>query len=70
LQWSRIPGSSLRKLGNNTNPQIGRGNDRVFINATNGNLLIQAHDDTLWAHGLDLALIRRYNSRGLVNGDN
>jgi hypothetical protein len=68
-----VSGSGLGlfgSTGNNGNPQIGRGNDRVFINSTTGNLVIQSQDDTLSALGLDLALIRTYNSRGLMNDDN
>src|SRR4051812_24138174 len=68
-----VSGSGLGlfgSTGNNGNPQIGRGNDRVFVNSSTGNLLIQSQDDTLSALGLDVALIRTYNSRGLMNDDN
>jgi YD repeat-containing protein len=68
-----VSGSGLglfSSTGNSSNPQIGRGNDRVFINSTTGNLLIQSQDDTLAALGLDLAVVRTYNSRGLQNDDN
>jgi hypothetical protein len=68
-----VSGSGLGlfgSTGNNGNPQIGRGNDRVFVNSTTGNLVIQSQDEALSALGLELALIRTYNSRGLMNDDN
>jgi YD repeat-containing protein len=60
-------GSSLSALGG---AGIGRGGDRVFVNAATGNLVVQSQDETLSALGLDLALVRTYNSQGLLNDDN
>src|SRR5262245_19434521 len=51
-------------------PAVGRGRDRVYVNSTTGHLIISSADDTLSALGLDLALLRTYNSRGLQNDDN
>lgn len=48
----------------------GRGGERVFVNTATGNLVIQGVDETLSARGLDLALVRTYNSQGLLNDDN
>jgi YD repeat-containing protein len=44
--------------------RVGIGNDRVYVNASTGNLVIQSQDDYLAALGLDLAAVRTYNSRG------
>jgi YD repeat-containing protein len=49
---------------------VGRGRDRVYVNSTTGNLIIHGTDDVLSARGLDLAMVRTYNSRGLQNDDN
>jgi len=66
-------GSSVSALGGtgaSGNAGVGRGNDRVFVNSATGNLVIQSQDEVLKALGLDLALIRTYNSQGLLNDDN
>jgi len=51
-------------------PQLGRGNENVFVNTTNGNLIVQSLDENVAALGLDLALVRTYNSQGLTDDDN
>jgi len=51
----------------------GRGNDRVYLNAATGNLVIQSRDEFLLGRGLDIAAHRAYNSQGVFdygNGDN
>lgn len=66
-------GSSVSMLGGAGaagNAVVGRGRDRVYVNAATGNLVIQSVDETLSALGLDLALVRTYNSQGLLDDDN
>ncbi|MFC4314281.1 RHS repeat domain-containing protein, partial [Steroidobacter flavus] len=66
-------GSSVAALGGvgaTGNSGLGRGTDRVFVNSTNGNLIIRSQDERLSALGLDVSLIRTYNSQGLMDDDN
>ncbi|MES9977368.1 MAG: DUF6531 domain-containing protein, partial [Candidatus Thiodiazotropha sp. 6PLUC5] len=45
----------------------------IYVNTTTGNLVVQRRDEYLSSQGLDLALIRTYNSLGReddANGDN
>ena len=50
--------------------QNGRSGEQVFVNSATGNLVIQDQDESLKALGLDLGLIRTYNSQGKLNDDN
>lgn len=59
-------GSSISTLGGGS----GRGTDRVYVNAATGNLVVQSQDEMLRAVGLDIALVRTYNSQGLLDDDN
>jgi len=61
-------GSTASTLGGNA--VLGRGTDRVYVNTTNGNLIVQSQDERLSALGLDLSLVRTYNSQGLLDDDN
>lgn len=66
-------GSSLSALGGSGaagQGAVGRGTDRVFVNTATGNLVVQSQDEILRALGLDLALVRTYNSQGLLDDDN
>ena len=66
-------GSSVSALGGagaSGNAGLGRGTDRVFVNTATGNLVVQSQDEVLSALGLDLSLIRTYNSQGLLDDDN
>ncbi len=66
-------GSSVSALGGagaSGNAGLGRGTDRAFVNTATGNLVVQSQDDVLSALGLDLTLIRTYNSQGLLDDDN
>lgn len=66
-------GSSVTGLGGagaSGNASLGRGGDRVYVNTATGNLIVQSQDEVLRALGLDLALIRTYNSQGLLDDDN
>jgi YD repeat-containing protein len=72
-----VSGSGLGLFNASTSPQgaqgdpvVGRGNDRVYVNSANGNLIVQSVDDVLVANGPDTALVRTYNSQGLLDGDN
>jgi hypothetical protein len=66
-------GSSVTGLGGagaSGNAALGRGGDRVYVNTATGNLIVQSQDEILRALGLDLALIRTYNSQGQLDDDN
>ncbi len=68
-----VSGSGLGLFNSSSasgNANVGRGRDQVFVNNTNGNLVVQSVDDTLSALGLDFAGIRTYNSQGLTDEDN
>jgi YD repeat-containing protein len=63
--------SQLNGYGGQGNSRIGWGNDRAYINAATGNLVIQSQDDYLASLGLDVAMVRTYNSLGVfMDGDN
>ena len=65
--------SSLNLLGGDGpagQPGLGRTGERLYINSVTGNLVLQNRDEYLATSGLDLALIRTYNSQGLVDDDN
>ncbi|HWK48259.1 MAG TPA: hypothetical protein VNR40_00165, partial [Steroidobacter sp.] len=66
-------GSSVAALGGvgaSGNAAAGRGNDRIYVNTANGNLIVQSQDERLSALGLDLNLVRTYNSQGVMDDDN
>ena len=68
-----VNGSGLglfTSLGSNGSAGLGQTRERVFVNSTTGNLIIQNVDELLSASGNDLAITRTYNSLGLVDGDN
>ena len=52
------------------NANTGRSGEQVYVNSATGNLVVRDQDERLAALGLDLALVRTYNSQGLIDGDN
>jgi YD repeat-containing protein len=60
-------GNALNVLGNAT---LGANGNRVYVNSTTGNLIVQQQDEYLASVGLDLGLSRTYNSLGVLDGDN
>lgn len=64
-------GSSASVLGGvQGNASLGRGTERLYINSATGNLVVQSVDESLAALGLDVSLVRTYNSQGLMDDDN
>ena len=67
--------SSLQLLGQTPgsgNPLTGRTgqSDGVYVNAATGNLVVQRQDEYLASAGVDLNVLRTYNSQGQLDGDN
>jgi YD repeat-containing protein len=62
--------TTLGQLGSSGNASHGRGNEAVYINTANGNLVLQHQDDFLASRGLDAQALRTYNSQGLFTDDN
>ncbi len=52
------------------NSLTGRSAENLFVNTTNGNLVVQRQDEFLTAIGADIPIFRTYNSQGLMNDDN
>ncbi len=68
-----LTNSSLASLGGQGllgTAQTGRAGENVFVDSTTGNLVLQHRDELLLGRGLDLGLVRTYNSQGLLNDDN
>jgi len=51
------------------NASEGKAGEAVYVNSSNGDLIIQEHDDYLASLGLDLPLTRTYNSQGQLVDD-
>jgi YD repeat-containing protein len=49
--------------------QAGRNGQRVYVNGGTGNLIVQTQDERLLDHGLDLGVLRTYNSQGQMAGE-
>ena len=48
----------------------GASGERVYLNSTTGNLVIQRRDELVVGVGNDIALVRTYNSQGRFDDDN
>ncbi|HEX7634770.1 MAG TPA: hypothetical protein VF427_05750, partial [Noviherbaspirillum sp.] len=48
----------------------GKTGEGVYLNAANGNLILQGRDVYLAARGLDVAMVRTYNAQGKFTDDN
>lgn len=63
--------TSLNVLGSQTGvASSGQSGDKVYVNSTNGNLVIQRQDELVIGSGLDISVVRTYNSQGVLDGDN
>lgn len=49
---------------------VGRSGDSAYVNAYNGNLILQRQDELLIGRGSDIGVLRTYNSQGQMNDDN
>src|ERR1700737_4721048 len=47
----------------------GNAGEQVYVNSSTGNLVIQDRDDYLASLGLNLPVVRTYNSQGLLSDD-
>src|SRR4051794_33526582 len=64
--------SSLNTLGGQGavgNASEGKAGEKVYVNSSNGDLIIQDQDDLLASLGLGLPLQRTYNSQGRLVDD-
>ena len=59
--------STLGGRGATGEASLGQGNERIYLNASTGNLVIQHQDEFISSQGLDLAVLRTYNSQGQLD---
>lgn len=68
LQSSTASGLGQKiQLGN---AALGQSGEQVYVNASNGNLLLQDRDQFLSGTGVNSEIFRSYNSQGKLTGDN
>ena len=60
---------AILKRGDQTNQNKVGGDKNLFINASNGNLVVQQQDVYLPSLGEDFQLVRTYNSQAKLNGE-
>ena len=67
-----IGNSSLTQIGQGPGGSASLGQDPLnqYVNAANGNLVLQTVDEGLLFDGLPLNMLRTYNSQGQFNGQN
>jgi YD repeat-containing protein len=68
--FERGSGSVLGSAGLLGSSALGRGNEQVFLNAANGNLMISQQDEFLSGVGPDVSITRTYNSLGDLTDNN
>ncbi|MRD49743.1 hypothetical protein GHT07_20945, partial [Caenimonas koreensis DSM 17982] len=60
--------ATLGQQGSVGSSGAGRSGEQVFVNASNGNLVLRDQDDFVAAYGLDVSAVRTYNSAGKIVG--
>lgn len=62
--------ATLGQQGSFGSAGLGKGGSLVFVNAANGNLVLQSRDELLTGLGRDATGLRTYNSQGQLTDDN
>jgi len=62
--------ATLGQQGSFGSAGLGKGGSLVFVNAANGNLVLQSRDELLAGLGRDATGLRTYNSQGQLTDDN
>ncbi|HVZ42674.1 MAG TPA: hypothetical protein VHA82_02605, partial [Ramlibacter sp.] len=60
--------ATLAEQGTAGSAGTGRSGEQVYVNASNGNLVVQDRDEKLASRGVDLVALRTYNSEGKIVG--
>jgi YD repeat-containing protein len=70
LGLSNSSAATLGRDGVGGNAAIGRSGEQAYVNSATGNLVIQDRDELVKSSGLDVEVLRTYNSQGLMDDDN
>ncbi|WP_348521160.1 LamG-like jellyroll fold domain-containing protein, partial [Agaribacter marinus] len=62
--------SLIGPQGAHGNANLGQGNERVFVNASTGSLVIQGQDSGVASVGANFGVLRTYNSMGSIDDQN